>query len=236
MRITPLDIKQKTFEKEIRGFSKNEVTSFLLMLSQEWDRMIEEIMKLKDEVEKQKATIEKYREVESALHRTLLQAEEQSKTTIDNAVRESELKMKETSIKAGTIIRDAEEKAKKLTSEAENTHKDIMTNANNEKKIIDRELVTLSQKRDDFVFQIKSLLNMALDQISRIESMNIPVVKMADDNSISRTKPSTFEPTEKHQTFQVTPETFQNKDDVHKKEEKDIQQSDVSSSFFDKIS
>ena len=116
MRITPLEIKQKSFEKELRGFSKAEVTSFLQLLSQEWDRMLEESQKLNSDYDKSKAEIAKFREVEEALHRTLLQAEEQSKTTVDNANKSAELTIKEAKIKASTIVKDAEDNAAQMVA------------------------------------------------------------------------------------------------------------------------
>jgi cell division initiation protein len=34
MRVTPLEIRQKTFEKNFRGYQTDEVNAFLLTLSQ----------------------------------------------------------------------------------------------------------------------------------------------------------------------------------------------------------
>ena len=42
MKITPLDIRQKTFEKAFRGLDKDEVNAFLLTLSQHWEKMMDE--------------------------------------------------------------------------------------------------------------------------------------------------------------------------------------------------
>ena len=42
MKITPLDIRQKTFERAFRGVDKDEVDAFLLTLSQQWERMTDE--------------------------------------------------------------------------------------------------------------------------------------------------------------------------------------------------
>ena len=47
MRITPLEIKRKTFEKKLRGFDKDEVDAFLASLSQEWERLLNENNELK---------------------------------------------------------------------------------------------------------------------------------------------------------------------------------------------
>ena len=43
MKITPLEIRQKTFEKNIRGFDKDEVNAFLISLSSEWEKLLDEI-------------------------------------------------------------------------------------------------------------------------------------------------------------------------------------------------
>lgn len=208
MRITPLEIKQKSFEKELRGFSKSEVTSFLQLLSQEWDRMLEESQKLNSEYDKSRAEIAKFREVEEALHRTLLQAEEQSKTTVDNANKTAELTIKEAKIKASTIVKDAEDKAAHLAEEAEQKLKDMISTVQNEKKIVERELITLSQKRDDFVFQTKSLLTLALDQITRLENINIPIVPHSLDPVILATRQGVQKNVENKSNFEVTNETF----------------------------
>ena len=39
MKITPLEIRQKTFEKKLRGYDKEEVDAFLMSLSQEWETL-----------------------------------------------------------------------------------------------------------------------------------------------------------------------------------------------------
>ena len=51
MRITPLDIRQKTFEKNFRGYEKDEVNAFLLSLSQEWERIVDENKELRIKLE-----------------------------------------------------------------------------------------------------------------------------------------------------------------------------------------
>ena len=42
MKITPLEIRQKAFEKVLRGYDKDEVNAFLQTLSQEWERILDE--------------------------------------------------------------------------------------------------------------------------------------------------------------------------------------------------
>ena len=47
MKITPLEIRQKAFEKALRGYDKDEVNAFLLSLSQEWERALDDTKELR---------------------------------------------------------------------------------------------------------------------------------------------------------------------------------------------
>ena len=47
MKITPLEIRQKSFERGFRGYDKDEVQAFLKSLSKEWERVQDEIKELK---------------------------------------------------------------------------------------------------------------------------------------------------------------------------------------------
>ena len=42
MKITPIEIRQKVFEKKLRGYDKDEVQAFLQSLSNEWERVLDE--------------------------------------------------------------------------------------------------------------------------------------------------------------------------------------------------
>ena len=42
MKITPIEIRQKTFDKAFRGLDKEEVNAFLLTLSQQWEKVQDE--------------------------------------------------------------------------------------------------------------------------------------------------------------------------------------------------
>ena len=43
MKITALDIRQKTFEKSFRGIDRDEVQAFLNTISQQWERLGDEL-------------------------------------------------------------------------------------------------------------------------------------------------------------------------------------------------
>src|SRR5688500_17654053 len=105
--ITPIEIRQHTFSKSLRGYDTEEVKAFLITLSQEFEKQMEEIRKLRTELDKTKSNLENFKEMESILHKTLLQAEQSSKTTLENAKKDAELKIQEAEHKAAEIIKNA---------------------------------------------------------------------------------------------------------------------------------
>ncbi|HEX8348538.1 MAG TPA: DivIVA domain-containing protein, partial [Hymenobacter sp.] len=88
MKITALDIRQKTFEKAFRGLDKDEVQAFLLTLSQQWERMGDENRELRLKLEHATHEVSKMREVETSLYRTLKTAEDTGNSITEQAQRD----------------------------------------------------------------------------------------------------------------------------------------------------
>ena len=61
MKITPLEIRQKTFEKAFRGLDKDEVQAFLLTLSQQWEKLQDENKDLRVKLEVATREVQKLR-------------------------------------------------------------------------------------------------------------------------------------------------------------------------------
>src|ERR1043166_1076647 len=100
MRITPLEIRQKSFEKVLRGYDKDEVNAFLQSLSQEWERNLDEVKELKMRLDSTEREVNKLREVESSLFKTLKTAEDTGASVIDQANKTAELILRENQLNA----------------------------------------------------------------------------------------------------------------------------------------
>lgn len=146
--ITPLDIRQQTFKKSLRGFDADEVKQFLTTLSLEWEKMNGELKQVKAELQATKANLDSLKQVETVLHKTLLQAEQTSKTTIDNATKDAELKMREAEAKSSELIRQA------------------MT----ERSKIEMEINELLTRRNEVLEQLRTFLNSQQERLSRFEA------------------------------------------------------------------
>ena len=126
MKVTPLDIRQKTFEKALRGYDKDEVTAFLLSLSQEWERVQDETKEMRIKLEATEREVTKLREVESSLYKTLKTAEDTGANVIEQANKTAELHMKEVQLKAEALLNEAKTKAKDVIEQSEATSKQML--------------------------------------------------------------------------------------------------------------
>jgi cell division initiation protein len=107
MKITALDIRQKTFEKSFRGVDKDEVQAFLNTISQQWERMGDENRELRLKLEHAQQDVQKMREVESSLYRTLKTAEDTGNNITEQAQREAALRVREAQLQAEHLLADA---------------------------------------------------------------------------------------------------------------------------------
>src|SRR5690349_7381111 len=126
MRITPLDIRQKTFEKNFRGYEKEEVNAFLMTLSQEWERILDENKELRIKLEATEREVTKLREVEGSLYKTLKTAEDTGANVIEQARTAAELHIKESHINAELMLQEAKSRAKDTIEESEMRAREIL--------------------------------------------------------------------------------------------------------------
>ncbi len=173
MRITPIEIRQKEFEKNFRGYDKDEVNAFLQTLSQEWERVLEDSREMRYKQETTQREVEKLREVESSLFKTLKTAEDTGASMIEQAGKTAELQVRESSIKAEEILSQARERAKSIVEKAEEKTRQIMVEMHERVKELRFEYKETQEDLDELVFKIK---NLAIDTLKRVEKTegNIP--------------------------------------------------------------
>lgn len=118
MNITPIEIRQKEFERHFRGYDKDEVNAFLHTLSQAWERLLQENREKTARLEKAEKDIEKVREVEGTLFRTLRTAEDTSAGIVNKAQKEAEAVQQQAEQQGQEILEDAHRQAASIVKEA----------------------------------------------------------------------------------------------------------------------
>lgn len=167
MRITPLEIRQKTFEKNFRGYEKEEVHAFLMTLSQEWERIVDENKELKFKYESLEREIQKLREVESSLYKTLKTAEDTGASVIEQARKAADLHLQESQLKAEQMLSEAKTKAKDTIEESEMRARQIVADMEDRVKGLIDQYKKLESTRDDMVSELKRLASEVMEKVER---------------------------------------------------------------------
>src|SRR5690606_41648277 len=167
MRITPLEIRQKTFEKNFRGYEKEEVHAFLLTLSQEWEKIVDENKELKFKYESTDREIQELREVESSLYRTLKTAEDTGASVIEQARKAADLHLQESQLKSDQILNEAKTKAKDTIEESETRAGQIIADMEDRVKGLVDQYKKLESAREGLMSELKRMASEVMDIVER---------------------------------------------------------------------
>jgi cell division initiation protein len=169
MRITPLEIRQHTFDKSFRGYDTESVDAFLLSLSQEWERVSEDFRQTKINLEVAEREILRMKEIENSLFKTLKAAEDAQQEINGKAQAEANLITEKARKDAEEIANEAQKKADMVVSEAENKAKFLVDDAVNDLKNYERDFKAMERYKDYLVVELKSFANDALDKVTKFE-------------------------------------------------------------------
>lgn len=126
--MTAAEIRQKSFEKNFRGYDKDEVTAYLQSLAEAWDKLVQEKNELERRVETSEREAKKLKDVEESLFRTLKTAEDTGASIIEEANKASEEILAEAHQNANSMLQDAKQKSQYLVESAEAKAKEILDN------------------------------------------------------------------------------------------------------------
>lgn len=169
MKITPLDIRQKTFEKNFRGYDKEEVTAFMNYLSQEWERLIEEKNALKVKYEQAEKEASKLREVEQSLFKTLKTAEDTGASIIEQANKTAELILKEAQMNADALNAESKNKARNVVDQAESQAKHIIEDLKEDVQLLVDNYEKLQSQRDYLLKNLKKTAAETLENVKTVQ-------------------------------------------------------------------
>ncbi len=140
MKITPLDIQQQQFRVKFRGFDMVEVDNFLDLVANEFEEMLRESNRLKEEDRKKLEKIQQLEGAERDLHNALISAQQICEEMKNNARKEGEL-----------IIEEAKGSARK-----------IMETAQAQAMQVEAEITQLKRQRSEFEASLKAAVEMHL--------------------------------------------------------------------------
>ncbi len=115
MKITPMDIQQQQFKLKFRGFDIHEVDAFLNLVAGEFEELIRENSRLKEELNKSEQELSVLKNQEESIKSALLSIQSITDNFKLNARKEAELIIADSKLQAKKIIRDAQAEMEELT-------------------------------------------------------------------------------------------------------------------------
>ena len=169
MKITPLEIRQKMFERTLRGYDKDEVNAFLLTLSQEWERAQDEMKELRIKLEASEREVNKLREVESSLYKTLKTAEDTGTNLIEQANKTAELHLRETQLKGEAMLNEAKSKARDVIEAADAAARQMLEEMEERLKALVQQYKNFEAQRDNLLSDLNRIAGETLDRVERMK-------------------------------------------------------------------
>lgn len=147
--LTPLDIHNKKFAKEFRGYNSAEVDQFVAEAAKSLERLVQENMELKENVERLTTKLEHYQHMEATLHSTLVIAQETAEEVKLNAKRECELMTKEMEVRGQRMLDEASAKVRRMNVEYEELRKQAQVFRARQKVLLAAQLEMLKKDEED---------------------------------------------------------------------------------------
>jgi len=110
MAITPIDIQQQHFKTRPLGYEKGGVDRFLELVAEEMERLSRMNQELKEDLARNRATLEEMQDREATLKKTLMTTQKMTDELKNNARKEAENILADARLRAERILRDADDR------------------------------------------------------------------------------------------------------------------------------
>ncbi len=110
MKITPLDISQKSFGRGLRGFDRQEVEAFLALVASEFEAALKELHSLREDNRRLEEQVVELRGRERVLQETMVTAQKACEEIREAARKEAEITLSEAELQAERIVQSAHQR------------------------------------------------------------------------------------------------------------------------------
>jgi len=117
LRITPLDIRNHDFPRRLSGYDREEVDTFLRMLSEDYEAALRESQGLRERVNQLELRVQELTDIEKLLQDTLTTAQQLSDDLKQTAMREAEVMVSEAEVKGEKVLDAAHRRAARLAED-----------------------------------------------------------------------------------------------------------------------
>lgn len=156
MPITPIDIQQHQFKTRPLGYDKGGVDHFLELVADELERLHKQVQEFKEDVARNRESLDEMREREATLKQTLLTTQKVTDELKANARKEAEIIIAEAELQSERIVRNAEERRIQLIGEIQEIKRQkisfeasLRALVESQMRLLDLDVVQLPRENED---------------------------------------------------------------------------------------
>ena len=114
-----MDIEQQQFGRSFRGYNEEEVDNFLDRIAKDYEEVLNENIKLKEETERLKSRMEEYSKMDETLRSALVNAQQSASNIKENVEKEAQVMIENAKIEAESIKQQAKQEIYDINNEIE---------------------------------------------------------------------------------------------------------------------
>ncbi len=142
----------------MRGYDPVEVDTFLELVANEYESLLQENVQLDKKVIGAEAELKHFKEVEKTLKQTLYKVQETSQLSKENSQKEADLIIKEAELKSAQMVERARQDVHKMREEA----------------------LSLKQQKESFISRLKHLLSSQMELLEVLSIDDVDKAKLKD--------------------------------------------------------
>jgi DivIVA domain-containing protein len=139
-QLTPHEVRTQEFQKELRGYDRQQVDDFKQRLSDELERLLRERVQMEERVKAGQEQLRAFRDRERALNEALIAAQQLREDTRVQANHEAELILREARTEALRIVGQAQVDEQGLRERFEALHRQFAVYLANFRALLERHL------------------------------------------------------------------------------------------------
>ncbi|MBQ2890540.1 MAG: DivIVA domain-containing protein [Clostridia bacterium] len=123
--LMPLEVEEKVFSKQMRGYNKDEVDAFMGELARDYEKLYKENLASRDKIATLTEAITQYKTMEETLQQAIIVAQSTGEEIKKNAYAKAENIIKDAENRASEIISDAGKEVTKVNYEYEEMRRNV---------------------------------------------------------------------------------------------------------------
>ena len=183
--ITPLEIENKEFSKQIRGYNADEVDEFLDLIIEDIEIMQQELLALRNENAELKEQNEDYKRSQVNVMNTIDTAKKLMKDISESAEKRAEIIIKNAKLDAEMIVRDAKDSASHYGNESAQLRDEILQFRARYKKLLRDEIDHIDDKGGDLLSDLEKELFVSPVDKSKLPSSVLRTEELTKEDASS---------------------------------------------------